>query len=91
MGLGSLAFVLGGFWMMSSSQSPIIYYEGLAGIARNFKAGKIHFTLRAADGPTPAIALPLSTTTLSSAKAIALLQERYTTKIGQYRISIQEK
>jgi hypothetical protein len=163
MGLVSLAFVLGGFWMMSSSQSSIVYYEGLVAliffglgvlvflfqmftpsllltiddegihsfypfcrpltirweeissiypikmrfttiltitvslkgrptyIARNFKAGKIPFTLRKADGPTPAIALPLSTATLSSTKAIALIQERYTTKIGQYQIFIQEK
>ena len=161
MGLASLAFVLGGFWMMSSSQSPIIYYEGLATqiffglgvlvflfqlftpslllaiddegihsfypfwrpltiqweeissiypikmrfttiltitvslkgqptyIARNFKADKIPFTLREADGPTPAIALPLSTATLSSTKAIALIQERYSAQIGQYQISIQ--
>ena len=33
MGLVSLAFVLGGLWMMSSSQSSkVSYYEGLAAL-----------------------------------------------------------
>jgi hypothetical protein len=62
-----------------------------ASIARNYKSGKIPFTLRKADGPTLVIALPLSTATFSSMKAFALIQERYATKIGQYQISIQEK
>jgi hypothetical protein len=162
MGLVSLAFVLGGLWMMSSSQSSKVYYVGLAAliffglcllvflfqmftasllltiddegihsfypfwrpltirweeiysiypikmrftsiltitvsptgkptyIARNFKPGKIPFTLRKADGPAMAISLPLSTATLSSTKALALIQERYTAQIEQYRIYVQE-
>ncbi|HEU5375187.1 MAG TPA: STM3941 family protein [Ktedonobacteraceae bacterium] len=163
MSLASLAFVLGGLWMMRSSQSSRVYYEGLATLiffglgllvfplqmfttslllkidregihcfypfwrpltirweeissiypikmrfttiltitvsltgkptylARNFKPSKIPFTLRKADGPATAISLPLSTATLSSTKAIALIRERYAAQIGHYRISIQEK
>jgi hypothetical protein len=45
-------------------------------VARNFKPGKIPFTLRKADGPVTAISLPLSTATLSSMKAIILIQQR---------------
>jgi hypothetical protein len=45
-------------------------------VARNFKPGKIPFTLRKADGPVTAISLPLSTATLSSMKAITLIQQR---------------
>lgn len=160
-GLVSLAFVLCGLWMMSSSQSSKVYYGGLAAliffglcllvflfqmftssllltidnegihsfypfwrpltirweeiysiyptkmrfinmltitvspigkptyIARNFKPGKIPFTLRKADGPAIAISLPLSTATLSFTKALALIQERYTDQIRQYRIYVQ--
>lgn len=163
MSLASLAFVLGGLWMMNSNQSSTVYYEGLAELiffglgllvflfqmftaslllkidgegihcfypfwrpltlrweeissiypikmrftailtitvsltgkptylARNFKPGKIPFTLRKADGPAIAISLPLSTATLSSKKIIALIRERYAVQIGHYRISLQEK
>jgi len=38
-----------------------------------------------------AISLPLSTATLSSTQAIALIQQRYGIQIEQYRISIWEK
>ena len=161
MGLGSLAFVLAGLWLMSSSHSSKVYYEGLAAviffglgllvflfqiftsslfliidnegihsffpfwcpltirweeiysiypikmrfssiititvsptgrsayIARNFKPGKIPFTLRKGDAPAAAIALPLSAATLSYTKAIALIQERYAAQIRQYRIFVQ--
>jgi hypothetical protein len=163
MALVSLAFVLGGLWMMSSSQSAKVYDVGLAAliffglgllvflfrlftpslllmiddegihsfypfwrpltirweeiysiypikirfinmltitvsptgkptyIARNFKPGKIPFTLRRADDPATAISLPLATAILSSTRAIALIKERYTAQIRQYRIYIQEK
>lgn len=163
MGLASLVFVLGGLWMMNSSQSSTVYYEGLvaliffglgllvflfqmftaslllkidgegihcfypfwrpltlrweeissiypikmrlttlltitvsptgkpAYLARNFKLNKIPFTLRKANGPAIAISLPLSTATLPSTKAIALIRERYAAQIKQYRISLQEK
>jgi hypothetical protein len=161
MGLGSLAFVLAGLWLMSSSHSSKVYYEGLAGviffglgllvflfqmftssllltiddegihsfypfwrpltirweeiysiypiklrfitiltisvsptgrstyIARHFKPGKIPFTLPKGDAPAVAISLPLSAATLSYTKAIALIQERYTAQIRQYRIFVQ--
>jgi hypothetical protein len=163
LGLGSLAFVLGSLWIMSSSQHSNVYYEGLAALiffslcllvflfqlftssllltidnegihsfypfwspltvrweeiysissikmrfttlltvtvsptgkptylARNFQSGKIPFTLRKAEGPTPAISLPLTTATLSSPKALALIETRYSAQIEQYRISVQAK
>ena len=47
-------------------------------LACNFKHGKIPFTMRKANGPTPAISLPLLTAALSFTKAIALIQEQYT-------------
>ncbi len=163
MGLVSLVFVLGGLWMMSSSQSANVYYEGLAALIffslclltflfqlftssllltiddegihsfypfwrpltirweeiysiypiklrfttiftimvspegmptyllRNYKPGKIPFTLRKGDGPAAVISLPLSGATLSYTQAIALIQKRYMVQIEQYRISIQGK
>jgi hypothetical protein len=59
-------------------------------IARNFKSGKIPFTLKA-DGPAEVILLPLLTATLSYTKALALIQERYSAQIVQYQIYVQEK
>lgn len=60
-------------------------------IARNFKPGKIPFTLRKDDGPKAVISLPLSSANLSCTKAITLMQERYAAQIEQYQIFIQAK
>jgi hypothetical protein len=59
-------------------------------LTRNFKPGKIPFALRKGDGPVVVISLPLSISTFSYTKAIALIQKRYTVQIEQYRISIQK-
>ena len=58
--------------------------------ARNFKLGKVPFTLRKGDGPVTAISLSISITNLSSTQVIALIRERYIDQIRRYQIYVQD-
>ncbi len=59
-------------------------------IARNFKSGKVPFTMRSTHGFGADISVSLVAATLSYMKIIALIQQRYADQIKQYHIHFWE-